>query len=62
MCTFCHTLLYPRWAEHNNQGVVCLDKLERAFQRGGKTPYCLEEVLQFCWNNGQVVDQSETRD
>jgi len=50
--------LIIRWAQHNNQPVVSLDQLEQAFQRAGKSPYCLEDVLQECWVQGQVVDLS----
>lgn len=50
--------LILRWAQHNNQPVVSMDLLEQAFQRAGKSPYCLEDVLHECWTRGQVVDLS----
>lgn len=48
--------LIVRWSQHNNHPVVNLDQLEAAFEREGRTPNCLEAVLQEMWSASQLVD------
>jgi len=50
--------LVIKWAQQTNTAVVSMDLLEKAFERDGKTPYCLEDVLRELWACGGIVDFS----
>jgi len=49
--------LISQWCLTNNKCCVSVEMLEKAFQRDGKSPHCLQEVLTECIRTGQVVDQ-----
>ena len=71
MCTGMHNLI-SRWAQQTNTAVISMDLLEKvssmlmtitslsvqAFERDGKSPYCLEDVLRELWTSGGIVDFS----
>merc|ERR1719209_1892660 len=48
--------LIIKWAQQTNTAVVSMDLLEKAFERDGKMPYCLEDVLRELWASGGIVD------
>jgi len=50
--------LVIKWAQQTNTAVVSMDLLEKAFERDGKSPYCLEDVLRELWACGGIVDFS----
>jgi len=51
--------LVVKWAQQTNTAVVSMDLLEKAFERDGKTPYCLEDVLRELWTAGGIVEFSK---
>ena len=38
--------------------ILSLNFLHQAFERDGKSPYCLEDVLRELWASGGIVDFS----
>jgi len=49
--------LISQWCLENNKCCITLELLEQSFQRSGRAPHCLQEVLTECVRTGQVVDQ-----
>jgi len=49
--------LISQWCLTKNKCCVSVEILEKAFQREGKSPHCLQDVLTECVRTGQVVDQ-----
>ena len=49
--------LIDKWCLNNKKCSITVEELEKAFQRDGNTPHCLQEVLSECVRTGLVVDQ-----
>jgi len=52
------TDLIEKWCKHNKKCSVNLEELKNAFERAGKSPYCLTEVLQEAVQSGDLVEHN----
>jgi len=48
--------LIQRWCMANKKSSVTLEELERAFERKGKAPHCLQDILIECQKSGELVE------
>jgi len=57
---FWHSLIC-KWCQHNQTCIVDVETLKTAFERNGRTPHCIPEVLQQILESGKIEELARYR-